>query len=121
MRSTSKSFKIPCALLEAVEHLRQPGQPLADYPSTNAFVIGLIAYAVAFPRPHELTASLSRLHPDDQDKVHDFLLMAVKEGIDLRTITPKPVAAETLLALARAATKPSTKKQGSPPAGSVTS
>jgi len=100
MRSSSKSFKIPVALLDAVDHLRQPGQPLADYPSTNAAIIGLIAYTVAFPRPHELTAGLSRLHPDDQDKVHDFLLRAVKDGIDLRAIAPKPATAQALLELA---------------------
>ncbi len=101
MRSASKSFKIPVPLLESVEHLRQPGKPLAEYPSTNAFVIGLIAYAVAFQRPHGLTAALARLPASDQDIVHDFLLYVVRNEIDLRELLPKPATAEALLELAR--------------------
>jgi len=101
MRSSSKSFKIPVPLLDAIDHLRQSGHPLAPYPSTNAAVIGLIAYAVAFPRDHQLTASLSLLRPEDQDAVHDFLLAALKAGINLRDHLPKPATAADLLALAR--------------------
>ena len=101
MRSSSKSFKIPVPLLDGLDFLRQTGQPMADYPSTNAAVIGLIAYAVAFPREHQLTAGLSLLRPEEQDLVHDFLLAALQTGINLRDHLPKPAAAADLLALAR--------------------
>ncbi len=101
MRSTPRTVKIPVPLLDAVEHLRRPGQPLAAYPSTNAALVGLIAYAVAFPRPHQLTAGLARMPNEDQDAVHDFLLRATVEGIDLREALPKPATAEALLRLAK--------------------
>lgn len=121
MRSAHKTFKIPVPLGEGFDLLRQPGQPLDDYPSNNAAIVGLMAYAIAFPRRHQLTAGLAKMHPSDQDLVHDFLLKCLKDGTDLKSILPKPATAEALLALARAAaTKPSTKKQGSPSSGSVT-
>jgi hypothetical protein len=101
MRSAPRTVKVPVPLLEALDHLRKPGQPFADYPSTNAALVGLIAYAVAFPRPHKLTAGLAKMRPEDQDIVHDFLLKAATEGIDLRDVLPKPATAEALLLLAK--------------------
>lgn len=99
-RSEKQSIRIPHALWDAVEELRQPGRPLAAYPSRNAAIVGLIAYAVAFPRPHQLTAALAKMSTEDQDIVHDFLLKAAKEGINLRDVLPKPATAEALLRLA---------------------
>jgi hypothetical protein len=93
--------KVPVPLLDAIEHLHKPGQPPADYPSTNAALVSQITYAVAFPRPQELTAGLAKMRPEDQDIVHDYVLKAVTEGIDLREVLPKPAAAEALLDLAR--------------------
>jgi hypothetical protein len=101
MRSAPRTVKIPVPLLEAVDHLRQPGQPLADYPSTNAALVGLLRYAVAFPRPHELTAGIARLPAADQDKIDDLLASAARSGLDLRDHLPKPATAEALLAFAR--------------------
>ena len=84
-----------------MEELRQPGRPLDAYPSRNAAIVGLIANAVAFPRLHQLTAALARMSPEDQDVVHDFLLKAAREGINLRDVLPKPATAEALLLIAR--------------------
>jgi hypothetical protein len=100
-RSDKKSIRIPNALWDAVEELRQPGRSFAAYPSLNAAIVGLIAYAVAFPRPHQLTAALAKMSPEDQDIVHDFLLKAAREGINLRDVLPKPATAEALLRLAK--------------------
>jgi len=78
-----------------------PARPAISYPSRNAAIVGLIAYAVAFPRPHQLTAALAKMSPEDQDIVHDFLLKAAREGINLRDVLPKPATAEALLRLAK--------------------
>lgn len=101
MRSKNRTVKIPCPILEAIEILRQPGQPLADYPSVNAALVGLLRYAVAFPRPHRLTAAVARLPEADQDRIDDFLCECARTGRDLRT-EPKPLTAAKILALARA-------------------
>jgi len=85
-----------------VEELRQPGRSLSAYPSRNAAIVGLIAYAVAFPRPHQLTAALAKMSPEEQDIVHDLLLKAAKEGINLRDVLPKPATAEALYRTAKA-------------------
>jgi hypothetical protein len=84
-----------------VEVLRQPSRPLSAYPSRNAAIVALIAYAVAFPRPHQLTAALAKMSPEDRDIVHDFLLKAAKEEINLRDVLPKPATAEALLGFSR--------------------
>lgn len=63
--------------------------------------MGLLVYAVAFPVPHKLTAALARRPADEQDLVHDFLLRAVREGLDLRERLPKPATVEALIELAR--------------------
>lgn len=41
------------------------------------------------------------MSPEDQDILHDFLLKAAKEGINLRDVLPKPASAEALLSLAK--------------------
>ena len=101
MRSATKSAKIPIPLLEAVESLRRPGQPLAEYPSLNAALVGLLRYAIAFPRPHRLTVGIARLFPAEQDEIDDFLAAVARDGVDLREILPKPATAAALLSLAR--------------------
>lgn len=101
MRSAPKSVKIPVALLDAIEILRQPGRPLADYPSVNAALVGLIRYAIAFPRPHDLTTGIARCLPDEQDAIDDLLVIVAREKIDLRTVLPKPASAADILAVAR--------------------
>lgn len=103
MRSTPRTVKIPVPLIDAIEHLRQTDQPFADYPSTNAALVGLLRYAIAFPRPHELTAGIARLSPGDQDRIDDLLLEAARSQVDLRQHLPKPATAEALLALAKRA------------------
>lgn len=105
MRSAPRTVKIPVPLLDAIEHLRQSGQPLADYPSTNAALVGLLRYAIAFPKPHALTAGIARMPAADQDRIDDLLAAAAQSGIDLRTQLPKPATAESLLALARKMTE----------------
>ncbi len=100
MRSTPKSIRIPSPILDAVEHLRKPGHPFADYPSLNAAIVGLLRYAVAFPRTHELTAGIARLPENEQDKIDDFLAASARDSIDLRGLLPKPATAEAILSLA---------------------
>ncbi len=101
MRSASKSFKIPLPLLEAVNALRQPGQPLADYASDNAAIVGLIRYAIAFPRRHTLTAGIARLPTSEQDEIDDFLAALATNGGHLAGMVSKPATAEALLQEAR--------------------
>jgi hypothetical protein len=96
-----RSIKLPPALEDAFEKLRQPGGPFSDYPSFNAAIVALVLYAVAFPRRHTLTAGIARMHADDQAAIHAFLLAAIERGDDLRTMLPKPATAAALLALAR--------------------
>jgi len=38
---------------------------------------------------------------EDQDIVHDFLLKAAREGINLLDVLPKPATAEALFRLAK--------------------
>lgn len=101
MRSLNKTVRIPVALLESIDALRAPGQPLAEYRSLNAAVVGILRYTAAFPRPHGLTTGIDRLAPDEQDLIDDFTLVVVKRGVDLREHLPKPATAEALLELAR--------------------
>lgn len=99
MRSVPKTAKIPAPIWEALRELRRG--VLKDYPSDNAALVGILVYVVTFPIPHKLTAALARRPADEQDLVHDFLLKAVREGIDLRERLPKPATVEALIALAR--------------------
>jgi hypothetical protein len=101
MRSAPRTVKIPVPLIDTVEYLRRPGHPFTDYPSTNAALVGLLRYAIAFPRPHELTAGIARLPAADQDQIDDLIAKAVRAGVDLREYLPKPATVEALLALAR--------------------
>lgn len=101
MRSRPKSVRIPVALLDALTILRRPGGPFDEYGNDNAALVGLVLYAVTFPRRHTLTAAIAKMPPQDQNAIHDFLCRAAREGIDIAALLPKPATAEALLKLAR--------------------
>jgi len=100
MRSIARTVKVPIPIIEAIECLRKPGQPLSDYPSTNAALVGLLRYAIAFPKPHRLTAGIARLPQSEQDEIDDFLAECARTGRSLSDET-KPLTAAGLLNLSR--------------------
>ena len=100
-RSAVKTTKIPTPILDALELLRKVGGPFAGYSSANALHVGLMRYAIAFPREHKLTAAIANLSPGDQDAIDDYLLALAKDGKHLADISSKPTTVEELLRLAK--------------------
>ena len=96
----ARTIKMPPQLEDAYKLLCQPGGPFDGYPSFNAWITGLALYALAFPRRHDLTIAIARMHADDQAKIHDLILAARTAGRDISAELPKPATAAALLALA---------------------
>ena len=81
-RSSKKSITIPNPVREGL--VQQMADGTLDYPSENAAWIGLARYQLLIGKPHPVTATIARMHPDDQDVIDDFLLEAARAGLSLK-------------------------------------
>lgn len=71
-RSKKKSVSIPHPVVDGLSAHMERG--LVNYPSSNAFLVGLARYQLIVGSSHPLTEPISRMHPDDQDIIDDYLL-----------------------------------------------
>ena len=81
-RSTKRSITIPTPVRESLVHQIRSG--ILDYPSENAAWIGLARYQLLIGKPHPVTATIARMHPDDQDAIDDFLLAIASRSLSLK-------------------------------------
>lgn len=102
MRSQAVSTRLPTIIIDMIRGMMRPGQPLAGYPSFNAAIIGSLLQSCLHPPRHDLTIAISRLHPTDQDLIHDLAAWARSRSILLADIVREPLTADSLLAHARA-------------------
>lgn len=65
MRSTPKTFRLPSTLEESA----QARWKEAGYASLSEYALGLLRYDLLIRRPHETTASLSKLSREEQDGI----------------------------------------------------
>lgn len=103
MSSEPHTIRLPAPIWQAFEILhRTEGTPQSQYDSLNAAAVSLFVYHVAFhKRKHTLTGGMARMRGVDRDLICEYLLHAVKAGIDLQELLPKPAMAEELLRLAK--------------------
>jgi hypothetical protein len=79
-----KSITVPNPVREGLASQIKSG--ILDYPSENAAWIGLARYQLLIGKPHPVTVAISRMHPDDQDVIDDFLLEIATRGLSLRGV-----------------------------------
>lgn len=104
MRSLQISGKVPVAVLEALS-IRKDRAEFGNYPSGNAQLVGLLLYAVMFPKIHKLTVGISKLHQSEQDLIYDFVLKCARDGVSIADMEPKPMTAGALLKIAKSSTQ----------------
>jgi hypothetical protein len=80
MSSQTRSTRLPFDLAEAAElRSRHLG-----YPSWNAYVKALIRYDLMVQGEHSVTLPISRMRPEEQDRIDAELLARAKEGKGVR-------------------------------------
>lgn len=100
-RSRKIDFRIPNAVLDAIEARRARGE-YGQYRNLSEFEIGQNLYAALYPKEHLVTVDIARMKESEQDEIHDLALRLAQSNVHVASLTAeKPASAKTLLALAR--------------------
>lgn len=100
-RSRKVDFRIPNAIIDAIEVRRARGE-YGDYHSLSEFETGQNLYASLYPKEHLVTVDIARMKAGEQDEIHDLALRLARANVCVASLTAeKPASAKTLLALAR--------------------
>src|SRR6187402_3138507 len=97
------TIRIPDSLWQAFNHLWAKGQdgPLGDYESVAAAFVGMTAWTLYHQKKHVLSPDIQKLRWADRTLVYNFMAYAAMHDMYLPDMTPRPVQATDLLALAK--------------------